>query len=100
MSDEGDIVVLNSGSSSLKFGLYRRGGQDEEVVMNGSAQGIGRETGSIEIRSATGEQLAAQDHLLESQHAPLPKLSSVLKQHIHVAPTAVGHRIVHGGPHL
>jgi acetate kinase len=100
MSDEGDIVVLNSGSSSLKFGLYRRGGQDEEVVLNGSAQGIGRETGSIEIRSATGEQLAAQDHLLESQHDALQKLASVLKQHIHVAPTAVGHRIVHGGPHL
>ncbi len=100
MSDQGDIVVLNSGSSSLKFGLYRRGEHDEEVILHGSAQGIGRESGTIEVRSARGEQLASQDHILESQHDALAKLVRTVKEHIGVAPIAVGHRIVHGGPRL
>jgi acetate kinase len=100
VSDQGDIVVLNSGSSSLKFGVYRRGEHDEEVILNGSAQGIGRESGTIEIRSATGEQLASQDHIMESQHDALAKLAEIVKKNMGVAPIAVGHRIVHGGPHL
>ena len=39
------ILVLNSGSSSLKFGIYRRGAGDEEAVLTGSAEGIGRGIG-------------------------------------------------------
>src|SRR4051812_11761714 len=100
MSDQGDIVVLNSGSSSLKFGLYRRGERDEEVVLNGSAEGIGRANGTIQVRSATGEQLASQDHMMESQHDALRKLTKIVKNRVRVEPIAVGHRIVHGGPHL
>jgi acetate kinase len=100
MSDQGDIAVLNSGSSSLKFGLYRRGEHDEEVVLNGSAEGIGRTNGKIEVRSASGEQLASQDHIMESQHDALRKITEIVKNRVRVEPIAVGHRIVHGGPHL
>jgi acetate kinase len=41
-----DIVALNSGSSSLKFSLYKQGTEDEELLLQGSAQGIGRESGT------------------------------------------------------
>src|SRR6266478_7540523 len=34
------IFVLNSGSSSLKFGIYYRGASDEEALLTGSADGI------------------------------------------------------------
>jgi acetate kinase len=100
MSDQGDILVLNSGSSSLKFGLYRRGERDEELILNGSAKSIGRAGGSIEVRSETGEQLASQDHIMESQHDALRKITEIVNNRGRVQPIAVGHRIVHGGPHL
>jgi len=100
MSDLDDILVLNSGSSSLKFGLYRRSQDGEEVVMNGSASGIGRESGTIEVRSASGEQLASQDHVMESQHDAFAKVADIIKKKMSVAPVAVGHRVVHGGPDL
>lgn len=100
MADLDDILVLNSGSSSLKFGLYRRGQNGEEVVMNGSASGICRESGTIEIRSASGERLASQDHVMESQHHAFAKVADVIKKKMSVAPVAVGHRVVHGGPQL
>ena len=66
MSDRGDIVVLNSGSSSLKFGVYRHVDGGELAILSGRAQGIGRESGTLEIRYESGGQLASQDHFLES----------------------------------
>ncbi len=44
------ILVLNSGSSSLKFGIYSRGASDEEPLLSGSADGIGRSNGELHIR--------------------------------------------------
>jgi acetate kinase len=47
------ILVLNSGSSSLKFGLFTysahaaRSGGDEALLLEGSAEGIGRGDGSL-----------------------------------------------------
>jgi acetate kinase len=94
------ILALNSGSSSLKFGLYRNGAEDEELLLKGSAEGIGRESGSIDIRSADGKHLHKQDHLLESQHDALTKVAETLRGKMQVAPVGVGHRVVHGGPHI
>lgn len=94
------ILVLNSGSSSLKFGLYRQEGEDEGTLLEGSAEGVGRESGSIHIRSSDGTSLLSEEHILESQTEALQKLASALNAYLHVAPVAVGHRIVHGGPHL
>ena len=100
METSGLILALNSGSSSLKFGVFRRGADDEEPVLTGSADGIGRADGKLTLQSASGELLLQQDHLLESQEEALAKLAASLREHLHQAPVAVGHRIVHGGPHL
>ncbi len=94
------ILVLNSGSSSLKFGVFAAGSTDEVMLLEGSADGIARPSGSLQIRDAEGKTLLAQDHLLESQPEALGKLASALAQYLHAAPAAIGHRIVHGGPHL
>jgi acetate kinase len=96
----GNILALNSGSSSLKIALFTQGNGDEDLLAQGGATGIGRATGKIEIRSATGARLFVQDHVLESQSHALAKLVPVLRQLIGTAPIAVGHRIVHGGPKL
>jgi acetate kinase len=94
------ILVLNSGSSSLKFGLYSRGEEDEEAVLTGSADGIGHSDGSLNIRSADGKDLARRESIHESQNDALKSLAAAMREHIHAAPVAVGHRVVHGGPKL
>jgi acetate kinase len=94
------ILVLNSGSSSLKFGLYTRDANDEEALLTGSADGIGRANGTLNIVSSDGKQLANRDNISESQSAALATLAAEIQQHIQAAPIAVGHRVVHGGPNL
>ena len=94
------ILALNSGSSSLKFGIYYRGASDEEPLMTGSAEGIGHSNGSLRIRSGDGKPLVQREGILESQSDALSALGAAVQEHIHAVPVAVGHRIVHGGPNL
>ena len=96
----GLILVLNSGSSSLKFGTYQPGATDEEPLLTGSADGIGRDNGSLHIRSADGTSLLQRDCTNESQSDALATLAEAIRGHIDGMPVAVGHRIVHGGPEL
>jgi acetate kinase len=74
-----NILALNSGSSSLKFGLYRVGSSRTETLFCGEAESIGGEKGHREAMARIGRVLA---------DSGMP------------APAAVGHRIVHGGPKL
>lgn len=97
------ILVLNSGSSSLKFGLFTHAAHfcgDEVLLLEGSAEGIGRGDGCLRIRSPDGCLLVQEDDVLESQNDALQKLARVLAQRKHERPAAVGHRVVHGGPYL
>ncbi len=94
------ILVLNSGSSSLKFGVYARGDNDEVLLASGSAEGIGRPDGTLRLKDAQGAQLLAEDHVLETQNDALTKIAAAINKNLAVPPVAVGHRIVHGGPHL
>jgi acetate kinase len=97
---DGPILVLNSGSSSLKFGIYRPGVTDEEPLLAGSAEGIGRDNGTLHIRSSDGKPLLQRDCIHESQSDALGALAAAIQQHIDTTPVAVGHRVVHGGPKL
>jgi acetate kinase len=94
------ILVLNSGSSSLKFGVYYRGANDEEPLLTGSAEGIGHSNGSLHIRAADGTSLVQRERIHESQGDALAALAASLEAHIASTPVAVGHRVVHGGPEL
>jgi acetate kinase len=68
-----NILALNCGSSSLKFGLYRVDASRCEVLLSGEEESIG------------GEAIARIGKLLAGSGTQ---------------PQAVGHRIVHGGPKL
>jgi len=94
------ILALNSGSSSLKFGVYYRGADDEEALLTGSAEGIGHSSGSLHIRSSDGKILVGRECIHESQTEALATLAAEVRDHLHAAPAAVGHRVVHGGPEL
>jgi acetate kinase len=97
---DGPILALNSGSSSLKFGLYQPGGTDEQPLLTGSADGIGRDSGSLRILSSDGKPLLRGNCIHESQSDALNTLAATIREHTQSAPVAVGHRIVHGGPNL
>src|SRR3984893_7209584 len=94
------ILVLNSGSSSLKFGIYYKGATDEVPLLTGSADCIGRSNGTLTIRASDGNPLVQSESILESQSDALTALASAIQEHIHTVPVAVGHRVVHGGPKL
>jgi len=94
------ILALNSGSSSLKFGIYLPGATDEEALLTGSADGIGRDNGSLRIRSSDGKPLLQRDCIHESQSDALNTLATAMREHTESTPVAVGHRVVHGGPNL
>jgi acetate kinase len=96
----GLILALNSGSSSLKFGIYRQCASDEELLLGGSAEGIGHDNGTLHIRSADGKPLVMRECIHESQTHALGMLAQAMRDHIHELPVAVGHRVVHGGPNL
>jgi acetate kinase len=101
---DGLILVLNSGSSSLKFGIYQpgatNGATDEEPLLTGSAEGIGRRNGTLRIQASDGTSLLQSDRVHESQGEALGAVAAAIREHIGSAPVAVGHRVVHGGPEL
>ena len=94
------ILALNSGSSSLKFGVFIPSANNEQLIVEGSAEGIGRTSGSLHIRNAAGDNLVHRNDILESQPEALNAILSALRDHTQANPIAVGHRVVHGGPRL
>jgi acetate kinase len=96
----GLILVLNSGSSSLKFGVYSSGPDGEAAQLSGSADGIGRSDGSLQIQASDGKTLVQRQSVVESQSEALAAVAATIAGHLPESPAAVGHRVVHGGPHL
>ena len=99
----GPVLVLNSGSSSLKAGLFvaEAGANfaNERAMLLAHADGIGQGKASLSIRDAAGEELATEKRPLTSQEDALEAIAAALAQH-GGRPAAVGHRVVHGGPRL
>lgn len=81
-----NILVINSGSSSLKFQLINV--ENEEVVLNGHVDGIGLDTCEVKI-DGKSEQKDISNHT----EAVKIVLDSVDGNKI----DAIGHRVVHGG---
>ena len=98
MPDE-TILVINTGSSSLKFGLYTVSGSDVTLTLEGLADGIGQSSGKLQLKDASGKTLHSDDHTFASQTEALTHATR-LPQLVQIDPTAIGHRVVHGGPRL
>ncbi|MFH1506264.1 MAG: acetate kinase [archaeon] len=84
------ILVLNSGSSSLKFKLYEM--ENKKLLALGHIEGIGREHCYVTLNDKKEERKV---HTYEEAIAmALDEISNVCpKEEI----TAIGHRVVHGG---
>jgi acetate kinase len=95
---EGSILVLNVGSSTLKFGVFPLVGGDEPLL-RGVVEYAGPNAGQVRITDSAGRSDSRQ---LNVDRASAPaQLIHHLKQHYSLASIqAVGHRLVHGGSRL
>jgi acetate kinase len=92
------ILCLNSGSSSLKFALYQIGDGRELLLAEGAVESNGAQAARLWIESAQGK-FERSDVDVPSPSAALHAASMELERLKLPHPDAVGHRLVHGGPH-
>ncbi|MTH97074.1 acetate/propionate family kinase [Roseibium sp. RKSG952] len=96
MSDKTIILVLNAGSSSIKFTLYR----GPQVLVDGQISGLGA-TPHIKFRSATTGATVDRDLTAEegaNHDTALKSVLPLLEEELGGSRVeAVGHRVVHGG---
>lgn len=93
------ILVVNCGSSSLKFAVFGLTDGLERRRLWGAASGIGTEQGRLRVMEARGQVLANSDARLEDHAAAIARLDEILRQQDEgLALVGVGHRVVHGGP--
>jgi len=94
-------LVLNAGSSSLKFSVYRRPAvQAWRLESQGQIEGIGT-TPRLSAKDGSGTRIA--DDLLDVSvrdgRAAIAELAAWLRAHYGGSRVlGVGHRVVHGGP--
>jgi acetate kinase len=93
------MLALNSGSSSLKFGLYRVGPSQTEVLLSGQVESIGDPKGRFDAHDSLGNALRSDTAAIPSQREAIIRIGQLLADS-RMAPAAIGHRIVHGGPAL
>ena len=96
------ILVINPGSSSIKFAIFGKNEADLRSLYEGELSGVGSPNAELHFRDAAGKDL---------HHSTDPVNAATMDQAIHVVERAVtssrlppmdavGYRVVHPGPHL
>jgi acetate kinase len=93
------ILCLNSGSSSLKFALYRVGDADELRLASGAVEDIGLSGGRLWIRGRDEKTLVDVRREFPTHTAAAAGVAESASTLGLPKPDAAGHRVVHGGPH-
>src|SRR3954454_18773408 len=103
------VLVLNSGSSSIKFSIYEAGtSQSADAspaagdarrtrLYEGAVDGIGTDLGKFWIKDAAGKKLVDQTPALPNRAVAFKLVADALHSEF-PAPQAIGHRVVSGGP--
>lgn len=98
MSDA--ILVLNAGSSSIKFSLFLERGESLELFLGGQLEGL-YTAPRFKARDAAGSVIGDKQWALGEalgHDGAITHLSDFLRQHLgEHRLAAVGHRVVHGG---
>ena len=95
----GEVLVLNAGSSSLKFSIYIDG--DETPEVSGLIDRIGGGTpAEIKLKDAAGAPLSVGDIGTVADHGAALRVAirAMAAHYPERTIKAVGHRVVHGGP--
>lgn len=107
MPDEHAVLVLNAGSSSIKFGLFDCATDEpkRQAIAAGEVAGIGTRNGAesgtgmtFAVGGAAARQLSFQGG--DPYQAALAPIVEWMRAHWpHLRLAAVAHRVVHGGRH-
>lgn len=94
------ILVLNCGSSSIKYALYNM--DDQSVMTSGGAERVGLDGAFVKVKLANGEKKQIMHDMPEHTEGVKFIFSLLTDPEIGVIKSlkevnAVGHRIVHGG---
>ncbi len=92
------VLVLNSGSSSIKFSVYEAGNGERARLFEGAVDGIGTDLGKFWIKNAAGTKLVDQTPALPNRSVAFKLVADALHSGEFPAPVAIGHRMVCGGP--
>jgi acetate kinase len=92
------VLVLNSGSSSIKFSVYEAGGDERRKLFEGAVDGIGTDLGKFWIKDANDKKLVDQTPALPDRAVAFKMVADALHSGDFPAPAAIGHRVVCGGP--
>ena len=95
-----NVLPLNSGSSSLKFGLYDVQPSSIERLVSGEAEAIGQATGRFHAEDSRRRTVASEEGRIADQRGAVVRVTGLLAEFDLPAPVAVAHRIMHGGPKL
>ena len=93
------ILVLNSGSSSIKFSVYEAAGDARTKLIEGAVDGIGTDLGKFWIKD-DGKKLIDEHPPLPNRAIAFKLVADALNSGRFPAPKAIGHRIVCGGPNV
>lgn len=104
MSKQPVYVVMNAGSSSLKFSVFEQHGETEELssILNGQISGIGEQAKFV-VKDANRTVLAKHTWSQEESACRDTLLQYVLSWIENAGDyeiVAAGHRVVHGGKHI
>ena len=94
------VLSFNSGSSSLKFGVYRVSSAQTERLLSGEAETLGAGKSGFHAMDAQHQAIACPEQPMTTMAQVLQRISKLITESQLPAPEAIGHRIVHGGPKL
>jgi acetate kinase len=98
-SSDARILTVNGGSSSIKFAVFD-GDEPARRLVGGGVERIGLPGATFRVKSPhPGESLVRQVTVPDQKAAVLALMDWIAERKGADAVTAVGHRIVHGGPH-
>ena len=73
-----NVPALNSGSSSLKFGLYGVGPSGIERLLSGEAESIGDKSAKFQAKDSHGKALLSESGAIPSQREAIIRIGRLL----------------------
>jgi acetate kinase len=93
------VLVLNSGSSSIKFSAHEAATSARSQLFEGAVDAIGTDLGTFWIRK-NGATLIDKKLPLPNRTVAFSLVAEAIHSGRFPAPAAIGHRIVCGGPNV
>ncbi len=94
------ILVINSGSSSIKFSVFQATAETKTMLFDGAVDGIGTANGSFHVNTSDGKKIVDEKPEIPNREAAFKLIAEALQKPPFPKPGAIGHRVVAGGPKL